>query len=69
MIFLSMFILGIVCIEVWPSELPMWALIVALLMAFIYVVPIGMIFAISRCVVSLPLYLSLIRISRLPNPV
>ena len=52
-IFLSNFVLAIICIEVWPSELPVWALIVALLIAFVYVVPIGMIQAITKYVPSL----------------
>jgi OPT family oligopeptide transporter len=55
-IFLSMFVLAIICIEVWPSELPVWALIVALLIAFVYVVPIGMIQAITKYVIFLYCY-------------
>jgi OPT family oligopeptide transporter len=51
-IFLSMFVLAIICTEVWPSELPIWALFVTLLIAFIYVVPIGMIMAITKYVIS-----------------
>jgi OPT family oligopeptide transporter len=51
-LFLSMFALGIVSIRVWPSELPVWAFVVALLISFVYIVPIGMIQAITKCVVS-----------------
>ena len=50
MIFLSMFAFAVISIEVWPSELPVWALFVALLIALVYVVPIGMIQAITKCV-------------------
>lgn len=50
-IFLIMFAFAIISIEVWPSELPVWALIVSLLIAFVYIVPIGMIQAITKYVV------------------
>lgn len=50
-ILLSMTVFAIISIEAWPSQLPVWALILALLIAFIYVVPIGIIQAITKCVI------------------
>jgi OPT family oligopeptide transporter len=64
MIFLSMFAFAIISIEVWPSELPVWALIVALLIAFVYVIPIGMILAITKyvnCFISIPPFFDCVR--------
>lgn len=71
-IFLSMFALGVVSIEVWPtyvilleniqycimlmydySQMPVWAFILALCISFVYVIPIGMIQAITNQQVGL----------------
>ena len=35
------FVFACVCVEVWPTRMPIWALIVALLIALVYIVPIG----------------------------
>ena len=42
-----MFVFGIISIEVWPTQMPVWAFVLALLIAFVYVIPIGMIQAIT----------------------
>ncbi|KAI5123186.1 hypothetical protein M0805_003953 [Coniferiporia weirii] len=47
-IFLSMFVFGIISIEVWPTQFPVWAFILALIIAFVYIIPIGMIQAITN---------------------
>ncbi|KAF8060810.1 small oligopeptide transporter [Lyophyllum atratum] len=47
-IFLSMFTFGVISIEVWPSEMPVWAFVLALIIAFVYIIPIGMIQAITN---------------------
>ena len=72
-IFLSMFALGIISIEVWPTEMPVWSFILALAIgkihflralrsvtdqcfsskAFTYIIPIGMIQAITNQQVGL----------------
>ncbi|KAJ7160554.1 small oligopeptide transporter, partial [Mycena crocata] len=52
-LFLSMFVLGIISIEVWPTQMPVWAFVLALLIAFTYVIPIGMIQAITNQQVGL----------------
>ncbi|KAL4076570.1 OPT oligopeptide transporter protein-domain-containing protein [Scleroderma yunnanense] len=59
-IFMVMFIFGIVCIEVWPSELPVWGFVVAILIAFVYIIPIGMIQAITNQQVGLNVITELI---------
>ncbi|KAK0438416.1 small oligopeptide transporter [Armillaria borealis] len=52
-IFLTMFILGVISIEVWPTEMPVWAFLLALVIAFTYVIPVGMIQAITNQQVGL----------------
>jgi len=59
-IFLSMFTIGIISIEVWPTEMPVWAFILALVIAFTYVIPIGMIQAITNQQVGLNVITELI---------
>jgi len=52
-IFLGTFVFAIVPIEGWPRELPVWALILALSIPFVFVVPLGMIHAISKYAIPL----------------
>ncbi|KAJ7633597.1 OPT oligopeptide transporter [Mycena polygramma] len=59
-LFLAMFVLGIISIEVWPTQMPVWAFILALLIAFTYVIPIGMIQAITNQQVGLNVITELI---------
>lgn len=59
-IFLSQFAFGIVSIQVWPSHFPVWAFILALIIAFFYVIPIGMIQAITNQQVGLNVITELI---------
>ncbi|EIN04185.1 OPT oligopeptide transporter [Punctularia strigosozonata HHB-11173 SS5] len=47
-IFLAMFVCGVVSIEVWPTQFPVWAFVLALIIAFVYIIPIGMIQAITN---------------------
>ncbi|KZT68237.1 small oligopeptide transporter [Daedalea quercina L-15889] len=44
----SMFVFGIVSIEVWHTEFPVWAFILSLVIAFVYCIPVGMIQAITN---------------------
>ncbi|KAH7922259.1 OPT oligopeptide transporter [Leucogyrophana mollusca] len=46
--FVVTFVMGIIVIEVWPTNFPVWGFVVALLIAFFYIVPIGMIQAITN---------------------
>jgi OPT family small oligopeptide transporter len=59
-IFLTMFIFGIVSIEVWPTQFPVWAFVLALIIAFVYIIPIGMIQAITNQQVGLNVITELI---------
>ena len=50
---MTMFVFGIIVIEVWPTEFPVWGFVLALLIAFFYIIPIGMIQAITNQQVGL----------------
>ena len=54
------FALSVVTITVFDTKLPVWALIVALLFAMIFVVPVGMIRAITNQQVALQILAELI---------
>lgn len=47
-VFLVMFVIGVISIELWHTEFPVWAFVLSLTIAFFYVVPIGMIQAITN---------------------
>ncbi|KAI0044897.1 OPT oligopeptide transporter [Auriscalpium vulgare] len=59
-IFFSMLTFGIISIEVWPTQMPVWAFFLALIISFAYVVPIGMIQAITNQQVGLNVITELI---------
>ncbi|THH12088.1 hypothetical protein EW145_g232 [Phellinidium pouzarii] len=59
-IFLSMFVFGIISIEVWPTQFPVWAFVLSLIISFFYTVPIGMIQAITNQQVGLNVITELI---------
>ncbi|OCH88594.1 OPT oligopeptide transporter [Obba rivulosa] len=42
------FVLGVVSIEIYPTQLPVWALVFAVLVAFVFIVPVTMIRAITN---------------------
>lgn len=56
----AMFVFGIISIEVWHSQMPVWAFILALLISFAYTIPIGMIQAITNIQVGLNVITELI---------
>ncbi|KAL4071896.1 OPT oligopeptide transporter [Scleroderma citrinum] len=59
-IFAGMFVIGVISIEVWHTEFPVWAFCLSLAIAFFYVVPIGMIQAITNQQVGLNVITELI---------
>ncbi|KAF8493655.1 OPT oligopeptide transporter [Russula emetica] len=59
-IFLIMFVFGVVAIEVWNTEFPVWGFVLALLISFVYTVPIGVIQAITNQQVGLNVITELI---------
>ncbi|PPQ81817.1 hypothetical protein CVT25_013653 [Psilocybe cyanescens] len=52
-IFVLTFVFACVCIQLWPSGMTIWALVIALLISVVYVVPIGMIQAVTNRQVGL----------------
>ncbi|KAL5536735.1 hypothetical protein ACEPAF_558 [Sanghuangporus sanghuang] len=59
-IFLSMFVFGIISIEVWPTQFPVWAFVLSLIIAFVYIIPVGMIQAITNQQIGLNVITELI---------
>ncbi|KAH6904577.1 small oligopeptide transporter [Coprinopsis sp. MPI-PUGE-AT-0042] len=59
-IFAVTFIFACVCIELWPTGMTIWALVIALLIALFYMIPIGMIQAITNRQVGLNVITELI---------
>ncbi|EJD07359.1 OPT oligopeptide transporter, partial [Fomitiporia mediterranea MF3/22] len=52
-IFGTMFAFGCISIEVWPTQMSVWALCLALFIAFLYTVPVGIIQAITNQQIAL----------------
>lgn len=59
-IFVVMFIMSAVVVEVWPTQMPIWALFLALLIAAFYIIPLGMIQAITNQQIGLNVITELI---------
>ncbi|KZV83488.1 small oligopeptide transporter [Exidia glandulosa HHB12029] len=60
LVFACSFAFGIVSITVWPSEMPVWAFVVALIIAAAFAVPVGMIQAITNQQIGLNVVTELI---------
>lgn len=52
-VFLGAFALSIVTIRVWNTEMPVWSLIVALLIAIVFLLPVGIIYSLTNIAVGL----------------
>ncbi|KAI0667564.1 small oligopeptide transporter [Trametes maxima] len=59
-IFVTMFVFSVISIEVWHTQMPVWALVLALVVAFVYIIPIGMIQAITNQQIGLNVITELI---------
>lgn len=59
-LFVIMFIFGVVCIKIWPTDLSVWGFMLALVIAFIFIIPIGMIQAITNHQISLTTFTEMI---------
>ncbi|GJJ11907.1 hypothetical protein Clacol_006145 [Clathrus columnatus] len=59
-VFIVMFVFGVLAIEIWPTEMPVWAFVLSLAIAFVYLVPIGMIQAITNQQIGLNVITELI---------
>ena len=66
-IFLSMFAFGIISIEIYPTQMPVWAFVLALAVAFVYTVPIGIIQAVTNQQIGLNVIAELIAGYLLPG--
>ena len=55
-----MFAFGVIVCTVWPTKMPVWAFILALIISFVYVIPVGMIQAITNQQVGLNVIAELI---------
>ncbi|CCM00338.1 uncharacterized protein FIBRA_02368 [Fibroporia radiculosa] len=47
------FVCGVVGIEIYPTELPVWAMVMAIVIALIFIIPVGMIRAITNQMIGL----------------
>ncbi|KIM72458.1 hypothetical protein PILCRDRAFT_99382 [Piloderma croceum F 1598] len=59
-IFVLTFTFACICVEIWHTAMSIWALFIALLIAFLYVVPIGMIQAVTNFQIGLNVVTELI---------
>ncbi|EIM92032.1 small oligopeptide transporter [Stereum hirsutum FP-91666 SS1] len=66
-IFVIMFILSVLTMELWPTEMPIWALIIAMLIAIFYLIPLGMLQAITNQQIGLNVIAELIAGYALPG--
>ncbi|KAF9261975.1 small oligopeptide transporter [Marasmius fiardii PR-910] len=59
-VFVVPFALGVISIELWPTHMPVWALVLAIMIAMVYVVPVGIVQAITNQKVALNVITELI---------
>ncbi|TFK87105.1 OPT oligopeptide transporter [Polyporus arcularius HHB13444] len=59
-IFVTMFAFAVISIEVWDTQMPVWALVLGLLLSFVYTIPVGMIQAITNQQIGLNVFAELI---------
>jgi len=55
-----MFVFACIYIQVWPTDMTIWALVIALAISLVYIIPIGMIQAITNHQVGLNVIAELI---------
>ncbi|VDB86558.1 unnamed protein product [Peniophora sp. CBMAI 1063] len=66
-IFVLLFGVGAVAVEVWPTQMPIWGLVVSILIAFVYIVPTGMLQAITNQQIGLNVLTELVGGYTLPG--
>ncbi|KAI0274442.1 OPT oligopeptide transporter protein-domain-containing protein [Russula aff. rugulosa BPL654] len=59
-IFVTMFVFGVVVIEVWETDLPVWGFVLALLISFVYTLPLSVITATTNQLLGLNVITELI---------
>ncbi|KIK94588.1 hypothetical protein PAXRUDRAFT_827828 [Paxillus rubicundulus Ve08.2h10] len=52
-IFVTMFVFGVVCIEIWHTAMPVWSFVLSLMISFLFIIPIGMIQAMTNMQIGL----------------
>ena len=52
-LFVISFVFGVVAIEIFPTQFPVWAFVLALVISFVFVIPIGIIRAITNQILGL----------------
>jgi len=66
-ILIVVFAMSAVTIEVWPTEVPIWGLLIAISVAAFYIIPIGMIQAITNQQIALNVITELVAGYALPG--
>ncbi|KAN0135066.1 oligopeptide transporter [Lactarius tabidus] len=66
-IFFTMFGFGVAVIEIWHSQFPVWAFVLALIIAFAFAIPIGVILAITNQIININVIAELIAGYMLPG--
>ncbi|TCD66879.1 hypothetical protein EIP91_000777 [Steccherinum ochraceum] len=66
-IFVTTFAFACVCVKVYPTQMPIWAVILALILSLVFIVPIGMIQAVTTKQVGLNVITELIAGYMLPG--
>lgn len=67
----TMFIFGVLAIEQWETQMPVWALILALVMALLYIIPVGVLMillsSLSHYLICRSGWFRLLRINKLDS--
>jgi len=63
----AFFIIGVVCVEVWPTNMPVYALALSVLLPTLYMLPCGFIFAVTAQGLAINLLAELIPAGLLPG--
>ena len=64
---LAFFIVGVVCVEVWPTKMPVYALALSILLPAIYMLPCGFIYAVTGQGLAINLLAEIIPAGLLPG--
>ena len=55
-VFLMSFVMAVICIEVYDTQLPVWALFLSLVLSIFFLVPVGVIEAITNLVIPVQVF-------------